>query len=244
MRLRIHQSVFLCLVVAATLAPRAAAQSDAAALERVLTQMDSAAKDFRSLEASFVWEQYTKVVKVTDTSRGTIYFRREGKETNVAVDIALGPAVEGEVATPPKYILFADGKVQMYEPNIDHVTTYKTGKNRAEVEGFLVLGFGGRGHDLSKSYDIKYLGKETLDGVDTAKLELVPKSEKARTQFSRILLWIDSTRGISVQQQLFQGPSGDYRLAKYAKIHINQKLPDDVFKLKTTSKTQYFTPQG
>jgi len=45
------------------------------------------------------------------------------------------------------------------------------------------------------------------------------------------------------QQKLLQ-PSGDYRLAKYSKILINQKLPDGAFKLKTTPKTTYLTPQG
>jgi outer membrane lipoprotein-sorting protein len=235
--LHFYYVVLVYVVLAATLVPLAAAQSDAAldaALERVLTQMDSAAKDFRSLDASFVWDQYTKVVQDTDTSKGTIYFRREGKEINMAADIT-EPA--------PKVVLFADGLVQMYEPRIDQVTPYKTGKHRAEVESFLILGFGGRGHDLAKSYDVKHLGTESLDGVETAKLELIPKSDKARNQFSRILLWIDPARGISVQQQVFQ-PSGDYRLAKYSKIHINQKLPDGVFKLKTTNKTTYLSPQG
>jgi hypothetical protein len=46
-----------------------------------------------------------------------------------------------------------------------------------------------------------------------------------------------------VQQQLFE-PGGDYRLAKYSEIQINQKLPDNVFKLKTTGKTKFISPQG
>ncbi len=246
MRLRVRhlhfeRAAFLCIVLAAALVSRATAQSDNAALERVLTQMDSAAKDFRSVEANFVWDQYTKIVKDTDTSKGTVYFQREGKEINMAADIAADTAAKPP--TPPKYVLFADGKVQMFEPNIDQVTIYKTGKNRADVESFLVLGFGGPGHDLAKSYHVNYLGTEKIDGVDTAKLELIPKSPKALAQFPRILLWIDPARGISVQQQLFQ-TSGDYRLAKYSKIQINQKLPDGVFKLKTTGKTTYLTPQG
>jgi outer membrane lipoprotein-sorting protein len=116
-------------------------------------------------------------------------------------------------------------------------------KNRAAFESFLVLGFGGRGHDLPKSYDIKYLGKETIGGVETDQLELTPKSEKVRNQFSQILLWIDPKQGISLQQKLMQ-PSGDYRLAKYTKIVVNQKLSDGVFKLKTTPKTTVLSPQG
>ena len=231
MHLRVRQAVFAIFVVA-SLATQAPAQSDAS-LERVLTQMDAAAKDFHSLQAAFVWDQYTKVVKETDTSKGSVYYQREGNGIKMSADIT----------DPPKTVLFADGEVKMYEPKIDRVTSYKTGKNRADVESFLVLGFGGRGHDLLKSYDVKYLGKETLDGIETAQLELIPKSDKARNQFSQILLWIDGKTGVSVQQKLLQ-PSGDYRLAKYSKILINQKLPDGVFKLKTTPKTTYLTPQG
>jgi hypothetical protein len=65
-----------------------------------------------------------------------------------------------------------------------------------------------------------------------------------RNNIARILLWIDPDRGISVQQQLFE-PGGDYRLAKYSEIKINQnKFPEDVFKLKTTGRTKFISPQG
>jgi outer membrane lipoprotein-sorting protein len=56
-------------------------------------------------------------------------------------------------------------------------------------------------------------------------------------------LWIDLDKGISVQQQ-FLTPQGDYRLTKYSAIRINEKISDDVFKLKTTGKTQTITPNG
>jgi outer membrane lipoprotein-sorting protein len=79
--------------------------------------------------------------------------------------------------------------------------------------------------------------------VRTEKLELVPKSQKTRNVFNKIVLWIDPARGISVRQQLFT-PSQDYRLAKYTNIKSNQKISDDVFKVKTTSHTKTLTPQG
>jgi outer membrane lipoprotein-sorting protein len=237
MHLRLHHAAVLGFVLATSFAAKAPTADEA--LAQVLTKMDTAAKDFRSVEASFVWDQYTAVVKETDTSRGTVYFEREGKAINMAADIVADPKAK----TLAKYVVFSDGKVQMYEPGVDRLTVYKTGKNREEVESFLVLGFGGGGHDLTKSYDVSYLGAETVSGVDTAKLELISKSPKAREKFPRILLWIDSKQGISVQQQLFQ-QDGNYRLAKYSKILINQKLPDGVFKVKTTSKTTYLAPQG
>ena len=131
----------------------------------------------------------------------------------------------------------------MYQPKADQVTVHDTGKNRTEVETYLVLGFGGSGQDLLKAFDITYLGPETINGVATAKLQLVPKSEKVRNTFAKILLWIDLQRGISVQQQFFE-PQGDYRLAKYSNIRVNEKINDDVFRLKTTSKTQTISPRG
>jgi len=90
---------------------------------------------------------------------------------------------------------------------------------------------------------VKFLGSETANAVQAEKLELIPKSVRLRNNIARIWLWIDPARGVSVQQQFFE-PSGDYRLAKYSDIRINQKLPDNAFKLKTTGKTKFISPQG
>src|SRR4029077_12153962 len=208
---------------------------EAAELQPVLSKMDQVAANFRTTQAAFVWNQYQKVVDETDTQKGTVYFRRNGNEIQMAADI-IDP-------TSPKSVLFTDSKVEVYQPKIDQVTRYNTGKDRATVESFLVLGFGGSGRDLVKSFEVKYLGTEKVDGVNTAKLELVPKSPKIRNTFDRIWLWIDPSRGVSLQQQLFE-PSGDYRLAKYSDIQLNQKIPDSAFKLKTTAKTKVVSPQG
>jgi len=209
------------------------AQSDAD-LQKVLSQMDTAAASFRTTQADFVWEQYWKVVHDKEAQKGTVYYRRAGKEIQMMADIT----------DPPKSVLFSDGKVQVYEPKLKRVTSYDAGKNREAVESFLVLGFGGGGHDLLKSFDVKYLGAENIDGVNTAKLELVPKSDRVRNIFAKIWLWIDPTRGISVQQQFFE-PSGDYRLAKYSGIQLNQKISDSAFKLKTVNGTQFVSgPKG
>jgi outer membrane lipoprotein-sorting protein len=215
-----------CQVAVAFLALSAAAQTRPAApsgsLAQILDRMDQVATDFHTTEADFVWEQYTKVVNDTDTQKGKIYFRRSGKEIQMAADV-----------TEPdeKYVLFSNGKVQVYQPRTGQLNSYDASKNRAEVESFLVLGFGGGGHAMLKSFDVKYLGAAELNGVETANLDLVPKSEKARNTFPHIELWVDTTRGIAVQQQLFQ-PGGDYRMTHYSNILMNHKIPDSVFKLK------------
>ena len=221
------------MIVSLLMAPTAWPQGNSAGLERVLAEMDAAAKNFRSAEASFVWNQYQKVIDETETQKGKIYFRRQNSEIQMAADIS---------EPDKKYILYTGGKVQVYQPKIDQVTEYNPGKNRSDLESFLVLGFGGSGHDLLKSYEVKSLGSETVNGTAAAKLELIPKSPRLRNNIARILLWIDPARGVSVQQQFFE-PSGDYRLAKYSDIQVNQKLPDNIFKLKTTGKTRVVSPQ-
>jgi len=223
-------TVTACLLLATSALP----QGNSAGLDRVLAEMDTAAKNFRSTEASFVWEQYQKVINETESQKGKIYFRRQDGEIQMAADIS---------EPDKKYILYSGGKVQVYQPKIDQVTEYNPGKNRSDLESFLVLGFGGSGHDLLKSYEVKYVGSETIGGIEVAKLELTPKSAKLRNNIAKILLWIDPARGVSVQQQFLE-PGGDYRLAKYSDIRLNQKLPDNVFKLKTTGKTKIVSPQG
>jgi len=211
-----------------------AALMQAQNLESVLNSMDQAAANFHSAQCDFVWDQYQKVVDDHDFQKGTMYFRRQGDDVDMAADIT---------APDKKYVLFSKGVVSYYQPSIDQVTEYNAGKNKADFESFLALGFGGRGHDLSKSYDVSYGGMEQVQGVNTAKLVLTPKSQRVRNLFQTITLWIDPARGVSVQQR-FDEPSGDYRVTKYSNIQINHKISGDVFKLKTTGHTKVVKPNG
>jgi outer membrane lipoprotein-sorting protein len=221
-------------LLSAVATPQSQESKSSASLESVLKKMDAAASNFRTTQADFVWEQYQKVVNDKDTQKGTVYYRRAGKETQMMAEIK-----EPE----RKYVLFKDGKLQVYQPKIEQAMIYATGKNREEIESYLVLGFGGSGQDLLKAFEVSYQGPESIDNVSTAKLQLIPKSEKLRNTFKEIFLWIDLERGISVQQQFFE-PQGDYRLAKYSSIRLKEKIPADVFQLKTTGKTQFVSPRG
>ena len=231
-------TAIVCIFSVPALLFAQAAGSDAA-LQKVLADMDRAAANFQTAQADFAWDAYQKVVDETDVQKGVIYFRRLPKGVDMAADIT-----SANDRPEKKYVLYADSKVQVYQPSIEQVTEYNAGKRKAEVESFLVLGFGGGGHDLLKSFDVRYLGAETVGGMATEKLELTPKSQKTKEMFNRILLWIDPARGVSLQQQFFEPDSGNYRLAKYSNIKLNGKLPADVFKLKTTAKTRYVRPQG
>jgi len=203
-------------------------------LESVLSSMDKAAADFKTAQTDFEWDNFTKVVEEHEYQKGTMYFRRQNGDVQMAADIT---------SPDKKYVLFNGGVVSVYLPKAGQITEYNAGKNKADFETFLVLGFGGRGHDLAKAFDVKYAGMEKVQGINAAKLELTPKSEKVAKMFQTITLWIDTSRGVSVQQ-LFMTSSGDYRVAKYNNIQLNPKLSNDVFKIKTSGKVTYVKPNS
>jgi outer membrane lipoprotein-sorting protein len=218
---------------------------DPGGLEAVLKRMDATAASFRTTQAEFEWDRYERVIdEVDDIQTGAIYYRRTGKDIEMKADVKMVGTSPTQLKPEPKFVLFSGGKIQMYLPKPDQVTVYDLGKSTADFESYLVLGFGGSGQDLMKAFDVTYLGPETVNGFATAKLQLVPKSQKVRNNFKQILLWIDLDKGISVQQQFFD-PQGDWRLTKYSSIQVNgKKIPDEVFRLKTTNKTQTISPGG
>jgi outer membrane lipoprotein-sorting protein len=202
-------------------------QNDSAALEQILKRMDATAATFKSAQADFEWDTYTAVVNDHDLKVGTIYYRKQGNAVEMSAEVRPPNAKSVQ-----QYVLYKGEKVQIYNPGTNQVQDYPVGKNKADVQSFLVLGFGGGGHEMLKSFDVHYAGTEQVQGVNAAKLELTPKSDRARGMFNKIVLWIDPSLGVSVQQQLFAS-GGDYKLSKYSNIKVNpSKMPEDVFKLK------------
>ena len=216
-------------------APKQVTQSQSpktGSLQDVLHSMDENAGKFRSAQADFAWTPYNSVIDEKETpDKGRIYFRKSGKEIQMAALI-----------NPPdnRQIVFTGGKVQVYQPKTKIVDVYDASAHRDEVESFLVLGFGSSGDDLRKSFEIKYLGDEKIGPVQTAHLQLTPLAEKVKKSFPRIDLWIDPQRGLSLRQQLFQ-TGGDYRLADYTNIRVDERVPDGAFKIKPSGSTRTVT---
>lgn len=218
----------------ATNAAAAQAANTGSQLESVLNSMDKASAGFRSLQATFQWDQFTKLVNAVDTQNGTIYFRRSGGTTEMGAHIQKPDA---------KIVVVSNQMVRIYFPKANEEQDYDISKNREAVESFLVLGFGSRGHDLSQKFDVQFSGNENVSGVNAAILTLIPKQESVKKMFNKIVLWIDPARGISIKQQLFQ-PDGDYRTAIYSDIKMNGKIPDDAFKIPKNAKKRAATPNG
>ena len=198
-------------------------------LASVLSQMDEASNSFKSAEADVKLEQYTDIVKDTSTQEGQVFFRRRGN-TGSNMDVAL------RIVTPhPKQVVVSGDELSFYDPKTGQCTDRKIGNNREDVETMMNLGFGGGGKALLHDFDVKLAAWETIDNVETARLELVPKSDRLKQFFTRLIMWIDPKRDVPLQQQRFE-PSGDYQLTHYSNIRVPGKVSDDVFRLKTCGK--------
>lgn len=211
----------LAVSMTALLAASAFGQSK----ESVLALMDKASAKFKSVQTDFEWDQYQAVVNEHDIQRGVMYFKRAGSNVDVAADI------DGLLPDRHKKLVFLGGDLKIYSFKTGQTTSQDTSKNREEIESFLALGFGGSSRDLVKNFEISYAGMEPVSGKATYKLELTPTSNRVKSMFNHITLWIDPQTGMSMQQKALEGLT-DYRLAKYTKILINQRLPENAFKLK------------
>ena len=216
--------LLLSAMVLVLATPSLHAQPKAGHLDEVLREMNAASAKFQSAEANFRWDLYDHLVKETTTQTGTIYFKKQGSST-----------VMGAKITSPKIQIleFRNGVLRLYEPGTDHLTVVK---NQPQIDSFLTLGFGGSGDDLKKAWTISDLGDEVIDGIKTAKLDLVPKDPAVRKNCTHMTIWVDPSRAVPLKQSFYM-PSDDYRTAVYADIKYNEKVEETPYKIKTDSKT-------
>ncbi len=217
----------LGLLVSLPLGAQTASSAGSADLEKVISQLNAAAAKFESAEADFTWDQFQAVVQDHDLQTGTIYYeRKKGGSTRVAAYLK-----EDNGKPAPKTVVFDGGDANFYEPGIKQLTVIRAGANRNQWESFLTLGFGGSGTDLKVNWKVSLLGTETMDGVQVAKLDLVPVQQSVANMFTHVTIWVDPAKGLS-HKQIFYQPSGDLRTATYTNIRYNLPIAADVFQLK------------
>ena len=202
-------------------------------LQKVITELNTAAAKFVSAQADFAWDQFTAVVQEHETQTGTIYFERKKGATFMAADFKQDNGKDA-----PKTVVYDGAELKLYEPTIKQLTTVKAGTNRGQFESFLTLGFGGSGTDLEKNWKVSLLGTESMDGVSVAKLDLVPKEQKVLENFTHVTIWVEPSRGIN-HKQIFYQPSGDLRTTTYKNIRYNSPVPADVFKINPPQGTNH-----
>jgi outer membrane lipoprotein-sorting protein len=191
----------------------------------VREQLDREAKDFHSLSADMERTKVTVVVNDRSTETGGIFVR--------------GDKMLLQFKAPDQRTILRTGdNLYIYNPGLKRVEEYSLGKNRALVEQFLQLGFGSRGSELEKDYDVKLLPEERIDNQPVVVLSLIPKSPQVLHEISKIEIWLNETTWLPVQQEFFEAGSGDYSIVKYSNIVRNPNIPDSRFRPNWPKGTQ------
>ena len=200
-------------------------------LEGVLARLDSQAGRFQGLSADVERTKVTVVVNDRATSTGTILLH--------------GDKMLLQMKPPDaRTILRTGDSLFVYTPGLKRVEEYNLGKNRALVDEFMLLGFGTGGKQLQDSYEVTLAGEPALDDKKTVELELIPKSQGVKNQFSKIQIWFDPATWLAVQQQFYETGSGDYSIVRYSNIVKNPRIQESVFKPHWPKGTEKIKPQG
>jgi outer membrane lipoprotein-sorting protein len=202
-------------------------------LPTVLHKLDAASANFRSTSADFEFDTVTtEPIFDKDVQKGAVYYKRDSRNSQMAAHIS---EVNGRPV--PKVVVSSGGTIKLYEQKINQVTILT---KFSQYQDWFMLGFGASGKDLEQKWDIKYLGSEKIDGINTDKLEMIAKDPAVRKNILKLTLWMDSDRGVSVRQLFDQG-QGQTRTCHYTNIKVNQTLPSDAFTFKTDKQTRTIT---
>ena len=217
---------------AGVLRPLAAQATSNWTLDGVLAMLDKSAQDFHTLTADIEHIKYTAVVKDSSAETGQILVRRDDK---MRIDFQ---------KPDPRTILRSGDALFVFTPKINRVEEYNIGKHRSFADQYLALGFGTKGETLRKNYIVTLIGEEDFDNRKTIVLELTPKSDQARSQISRIRMWIDEASWLPVQQKFFETSSDDYFLSHYTHVMKNLKISDVKFKPDWPKGVKVEKPRG
>lgn len=224
---RVFFAAALISTFSAMLPTRAFAAGD---LKATLARLDAAAARFHSTAANFEWTSVqTDPVPDKDVQTGVVYYQRTGSNFQMGLHIN---EVNGE-KVPKIVVCCENGTMRLFEEKLNHVTVLN---KFSQYQSWFMLGFGASGKELAEKFDITDDGPETVDGVKTEKLKMVPKDANVRRNVAKITLWMDLDRGVSLKQLFNQDPS-HYHLSTYSNIQMNKGVPKDAFTFKTNKKT-------
>jgi outer membrane lipoprotein-sorting protein len=188
-------------------------------LTEILFQMNEASKRLKTVSANLEYTKVTVLVDDKSTESGQLFFRK--KTTEIRIDIQ---------KPDRKILLLKKNKGEIYLPKINQIQEYDLQQKSGLVQQFLLLGFGSDTNELKKSYNIKYLKEEDLQGDSTVVLELVPRKRNVAAQITKIEMWVSEDSWLPAQQKFYEN-GGDYLIARYTGVKVNRALAGSPFEL-------------
>lgn len=202
-------------------------------LSDVFARMDRESQAFKTMTADLTDLVHTAIVNDDATEYGSIKLKRDKPgDTRILLEFTRPDA---------KAVSVEGTQLKVYLPKANVVQVYDASSKRGALDKALLLGFGATSGDLKASYDITYVGAETVAGQPTDHIKLIPKpNNEARQMIQQADLWIGPA-GLALQQRFATSASGDYRLATYSNMKVNASVSDKDLRIKTRPGVQIDT---
>jgi outer membrane lipoprotein-sorting protein len=207
-----------------------AAMSAADPLTGVFARMDKAARGFKGMSADIENTVYTQPIDDKTVSSGTIKLRRNKADVRFLLELT-------EPATAARSVSFAGTELRTYNPIANYEQVIDVSTHKSDIEQAMMLGFGATSAEIKSTYDVSYVGPETVNGERASLIKLVPKSKEMLAQIREADLWISDALGVPIQQK-FITPGGNYNLFSYSGLKLTPSLKDSELQFKPAKGVQ------
>lgn len=216
-------AVILSLNAQATISASSASQL----LSGILTKMDSARRNLKSLKATLTQKQTNIQIGTVDTDQGTLIYKPKGDGKGM---------LRIDYSQPDVRVVSIIGEdFVFYQPRINQILKTKLAKAAQGGTGSYVklIALDSSVKSLMKEYRIEYVNDETIGGQPAAHLCLTPL--KGNSLIS-IDLYVNQQNWLPVQYK-FTDRNGDYSVVNLNHLQINLNLTDDSFIVRYPSGT-------
>lgn len=196
-------------------------------LATILDKMTSAGSQLHSLKANLSQQKINTQIGINGpVESGTLYYRplKDGK-SQVRIDYK----------NPDVKVLVVDGdKFTLYQPALNQMiksTIQSYAKNNSA--GSLSLRFDASTRD---KFNISYERDETVDGIQTSVLALVPK-QGVQSGFKKQEIWVDHKSWLPIKLQ-FTEKNNDLTWVRFGNLEPNATISNGLFSVKPQPGTQ------
>ncbi|MBV9242756.1 MAG: outer membrane lipoprotein carrier protein LolA [Acidobacteria bacterium] len=156
-------------------------------LREVLDRMDKYNTAITSLQASVTMEKYDSTLKISETSSGTAsYISKKAPKAKGQMYARINWTKPAE-----EQIIIIGDNYELYRPRLSQVIYGKasSAKNKAGGASNALAFMNMSRADLKTNYDVAYIGKENMSGIDVWHIQLTPKT---KASYKLADLWVDS----------------------------------------------------
>lgn len=205
----------------------AAAPADTPDGEELMRRAASVYDTLRTLQARF---HQTIEMQVFDPPR-----RREGHGRWYQRRPSL---FRMDFTDPEEDLIVADGQhLWLYYPSTHpgQVIQSRLGSRR---RGAAMVDLQGRIFELARTrYDVRYVGRDTLDGASVHRVELTPETSEA--DYRRVGVWLDAG-SLLVRRLVFEDRGQTVRTVTLDDIRTGVSLPDSLFHFRIPETAEVF----